>query len=59
MTTQQSTRTGQWWIVGVPDNALPFGSYKTRLAAESDRVGLDKFYRHHEKPRYVTSIRKA
>ena len=59
MTTQQSPRTGKWWIVGVPGGALPFGPYKTRVTAESDRVGLERFYRHCDKPRYVTSIKRA
>ena len=58
MKTQQSNRTGQWWIVNVPNNSLPFGPYKTRLAAESDRVGLAKFYRHENKRGFVTSQKR-
>ncbi len=43
-----------WWILGDED-AGPMGPYDSRVEAEDDRVGVTRFYRHCNKPGYVTS----
>ncbi len=44
---------GNWWIVS--DDMDPMGPYGTKDEAESDRLGLLRFYKHCGKPGWVTS----
>jgi len=57
MTTLQTTRhnDGTWWVENVPAYRVGFvmctecGPYRTRAEADSDRVGLQRFYRRNRK----------
>lgn len=37
---------GSWWIADVPGTIGGCGPYGTRAEAESDRVGMSRFFRH-------------
>ena len=54
MKTQQSKKTGKWWVVGLPEGMLPVGPSETRREADEDRVGLAKFFRGQDKRHFVT-----
>ncbi len=51
---------GKWWITEMPSSELNCGAYGTKAEAEEDRVGMERFDRHENKPGYVTcdSIRR-
>ena len=38
-------RADGWWITGIPD-CEDCGPYETKKLAESDRRGLERFYKH-------------
>ena len=42
-----------WWITGLPD-CEDCGPYPTKERAEDDRRGLERTYRHHAEPGFVT-----
>lgn len=42
-----------WWIVDIPD-CQDCGPYETKDDAEDDRWGLERFYKHYEKPNFIT-----
>ncbi len=46
-------RSDGWWIVGVPDSVVECGPYATKADAESDRVGMARFFRHWDKPAWM------
>jgi len=48
-------RGGAWWVTGLPDNEPDCGPYKSRAEAESDRVGMTRFFRDIDKPETFTS----
>jgi predicted secreted protein len=47
---------GEWWIVGMPD-CPDCGPYETKAEADSDRIGMARFFRHHNKPDFMTTDR--
>ena len=46
MKTIQMPDSGEWWIVNVPDSISECGPYDTRKDAETDRIGLVRFFNH-------------
>lgn len=50
-------RTDGWWVTGLP-NGEDMGPYRTQDEANSDRVGVQKFYRHKDEPHYITVDKK-
>lgn len=58
MTTNQRA-DGQWEIIHMPQGFEPIvGPYPTKQAAEEDRVGMGRFFRHCDEPGFITSERK-
>lgn len=53
---QTEKRTDGWWIVGVPDTITECGPYDTKSEAESDKRGLQRFFKY-EVNRPVTRSR--
>ena len=45
---------GQWFVVGPWDE--PCGPYKTKSEAEEDRRGMERTYRYHEQPGFITCL---
>ena len=45
---------GSWWIVEIPD-CDDCGPYSTKAEAESDRRGMERFYKYADKPWFVCS----
>ena len=44
---------GKWWITG-RDMEVECGPYDTKAEADSDRIGMKKFWLHEGKPGFVT-----
>ena len=44
---------GKWWIDRADWEEL-CGPYDTRSEAEEDRAGLERTYRHHNEPGFIT-----
>jgi len=42
-----------WWVIG-DDEVGPMGPYETKTEAETCRIGMSRFYRHQDKPGYIT-----
>lgn len=42
-----------WWVTG-PELEMECGPYDTKAEAESDRVGMQRFLRHQDKPGFMT-----
>ena len=57
MKTARVEATGKWVIW--TDDKEPVGPYDTKAEAESDRVGMERFIRHQNKPGYITADRKG
>jgi hypothetical protein len=55
MTTEQ--RNNEWWITGIPD-CEDCGPYKTKTDADSDKRGLERFYKYKDEPGFITCERK-
>ncbi len=51
---QLERRPDGWWITGQPDTEPDCGPYGTKAEADSDRVGLARFYRHGHRRDFVT-----
>ncbi len=53
----ESKKMGKhWWIVGDQEDG-PYGPYDSKAEAESDRVGVKRFFRHQNEPGFMTSER--
>jgi len=49
----QIRKMGQfWWITG-DESAGLMGPYNKREDAESDRIGVTRFYRHENDPEFI------
>ncbi|NQU22783.1 MAG: hypothetical protein HQ567_16010 [Candidatus Nealsonbacteria bacterium] len=50
-------RPDGYWIVGLEEDGQPLdcGPYDRRTDADSDRVGMTRFLRHHDKPGWMTT----
>jgi hypothetical protein len=48
-------RNGKWEITDMPDGEPDCGPYTTRAEAESDRIGMARFFRDENKPGFLTS----
>ena len=46
-------RSGKWWITNVPETE-DCGPYDTRKEAESDRIGMERFFRHAGRRGFMT-----
>jgi hypothetical protein len=53
----QVKATGKWVIW--TDDKEPIGPYDSKAEAESDRAGLERFYKHGHKPGYITTDRRG
>lgn len=51
-------QVGDKWIIWTDDKE-PIGPYDTKAEAESDRAGMERFYKLHDKPGYITSDKKG
>jgi len=47
-------RGGAWWIKGVPDYG-DAGPYSTKAEAESDRRGMERFFKYENRKGFVTT----
>lgn len=52
MTTEK--RNDGWWIVEIPETP-DCGPYRTKAEAESDRIGMERFFRLQDKKGFVTT----
>jgi hypothetical protein len=48
-----TVQVGKTWVIW--NGNEPYGPYETRKEAESDRIGMEKFLRHQDKPGFFTS----
>ena len=53
----RAVQVGDIWIIW--NDREPFGPYGSEEDAESDRKGLERFYRLHDRPGYMTSDSKG
>jgi hypothetical protein len=53
-----TVQVGKIWVI-FTDDREPIGPYDTKAEAESDRKGLERFYRHGHKPGYMTTEKKG
>ena len=47
-------RGSKWWIEGVPDYG-DCGPYSTKSEAESDRRGMERFFKYEGRKGFVTA----
>ena len=50
-------RADGWWVVGLPDGP-ECGPYDRKDEAESDRVGMTRFYQHEDDEEFIFGSRK-
>lgn len=59
MSLELEHRPSGWWIVGLPDTAPECGPYDTKVEAQSDKRGLERFYKNEDRRAFFTTDRKA
>ena len=57
---QTTRRKDGWWITKITEipDCDDCGPYSTKAEAESDRRGLERFFKHEDKKWFITSDRR-
>ena len=43
----RQSKSGRWWIIGVPDSVRRVGPYDRKADAQDDMLGLKRFFKQH------------